>query len=968
MSGTTTISSSETKAEALKLQSSAYGATVPIVHGTARIAGNMIDYGDFRAIAWTQVQEQGGKGGGGVRTENTTYTYTATVMMGLCEGPITDVGQKWRGKEKFPAGEFAAAGSAGTARGLIGQPHWTPLEALAGGTHLLSYSGLAYFAIQDYDLGSTAQVDNHNFEVIGPGANEVHSSIPDALPSSILIDWISHDRRGRGLPSTMVGDMSEYANYCKAAGLFLSPALTEQQSAADRIKLLGELTNADVVVSDRKIHMVPLASESVSKAIAGGPTFSYTPDLTPLFDLTPDQFLSQDGEAPVKVIRKTPADVYNVVKVQFRNRGNDYATDVAVAEDRANIDIYGKKEAPIINADWVCEHGIAQTIARMRLQRYLTTLREYRFSLPWNFAEILPTNLLRLTEPSQGLDAVPVRVTRFTESELGWDFVAEDFPAASTAAPLYSLPVQDGFVHGYSDNPGATTVAAVFEAPFDASTTGLEVWAAVHGGPAWGGAHMWVSLDGVAYRRVGTVWGGTRSGQLSGAVSGGVLPVSGMTGKLLDASAADASARVSLCYVGGASPEYLAYQTASLTGAGAYQLGGLVRGLYGTSDSSAHASGDVFVRCDDALAKSGALDIGMVGRQLHIKFQSFNLFGLQAQDLADVDATLYTVTGRYAQPIDEPGNLVKQGVFSQLPLGQTPDTWDGGQVVSITGQAFSRALQVSAATPASLSRFSCEAGRKLYVSFTAKVLHDNANFQAGVRFYSAAGVDLGFYPAGSVRYKIADPSQPGPVPIGQEPTWIIVGWATRSNVFTAPADAAYGVPELVYDTSVSVGPAQLGRFVVKLQAITADMELGAATDVYSVNATSVIVNNVITVQGMPNTVTEVIINPPFQCRVLVTFTSTAKYTNSSVNVGFGSIAVYHRSGSYDVFAGQEKSIGTEGGVGTKAAGDLTSATSFFFDPALWTGQQKIQVRAGKLRSGDTFEISNAQMRVELVKL
>lgn len=74
MSGTTTISSSETKAEALKLQSSAYGATVPIVHGTARIAGNMIDYGDFRAIAWTQVQEQGGKGGGGVRTENTTYT------------------------------------------------------------------------------------------------------------------------------------------------------------------------------------------------------------------------------------------------------------------------------------------------------------------------------------------------------------------------------------------------------------------------------------------------------------------------------------------------------------------------------------------------------------------------------------------------------------------------------------------------------------------------------------------------------------------------------------------------------------------------------------------------------------------------------------------------------------------------------------------------------------------------------
>ena len=42
MGGTTTISTSETRAEALKLQSSSYGAAVPVVHGKTRIAGNLL--------------------------------------------------------------------------------------------------------------------------------------------------------------------------------------------------------------------------------------------------------------------------------------------------------------------------------------------------------------------------------------------------------------------------------------------------------------------------------------------------------------------------------------------------------------------------------------------------------------------------------------------------------------------------------------------------------------------------------------------------------------------------------------------------------------------------------------------------------------------------------------------------------------------------------------------------------------
>lgn len=73
--GSTTISTSEQRIGALTIQSSAYGLPIPLFWGQTRITGNMIWYGDFKAIAHTTKQSSGGKGGG-VTTQNTTYTYT----------------------------------------------------------------------------------------------------------------------------------------------------------------------------------------------------------------------------------------------------------------------------------------------------------------------------------------------------------------------------------------------------------------------------------------------------------------------------------------------------------------------------------------------------------------------------------------------------------------------------------------------------------------------------------------------------------------------------------------------------------------------------------------------------------------------------------------------------------------------------------------------------------------------------
>lgn len=103
MSGSPTISTVEPVVASLRVQSSVYGATVPLVYGRARMSGNLVWYGGFKAIPHTSVQSSGGKGGGGVTTTDTKFTYQAAVIMALGEGPINNILSGWRGKQHYTA-------------------------------------------------------------------------------------------------------------------------------------------------------------------------------------------------------------------------------------------------------------------------------------------------------------------------------------------------------------------------------------------------------------------------------------------------------------------------------------------------------------------------------------------------------------------------------------------------------------------------------------------------------------------------------------------------------------------------------------------------------------------------------------------------------------------------------------------------------------------------------------------------
>jgi len=146
--------------DVFRVQRSSYGQPIALAWGQPRLPGNLLWYGNFRAIPHTSVEESGGKGGGGVSTETTTYTYEAAVAVGFCEGEITGIGWIWRGKEKFTAAELGFSVFAGV-------PEQSPWDYLTTNfpDQAIGYEDLAFLANASYLLTENAELHNHNVEI-----------------------------------------------------------------------------------------------------------------------------------------------------------------------------------------------------------------------------------------------------------------------------------------------------------------------------------------------------------------------------------------------------------------------------------------------------------------------------------------------------------------------------------------------------------------------------------------------------------------------------------------------------------------------------------------------------------------------------------------------------------------------------------------------------------------------------------
>jgi hypothetical protein len=534
----------------------------------------------------------------------------------------------------------------------------------------IPYDGIAYLANPSWPLDGNASLPNQSFEIGGLlqiGGTPI--PIVDANPGTIIQDVLTNVRYGLGWDAARI-DVVDFVAYCTAAAIFVSPAYTEQQPASAVLKQLLELALADAIWSGGKAKIIPYADAAITGVDENGDPITWTPP-SAVFDLTDDDFLvpKDSGEPPVRMRRKRPRTCttssvqheprYGPVVGLGPTREKSYNTSVQEARDDALIALYGERRGQPAAFPMIRDDDLARATAQRLLQRGTAVLNQYEFRLGWRHVLLEPMDWGYITDAQLGLVQHAVRIIETSEDEYGTiSVIAEDYPGAGGLVPgTVAGGASDGGGPNTYAAPGDVEAPVIFEAPGSlASTSAAELWIAVTGAdPNWGGCNVWMSTDGGStYRKIAVQPTGSRYGALTALLAAwGSAPTLDTTHTLAVAllgardttltsvTSGEASAGVTLCYVGGATREFLAFQTATLTGAAAYNLTTLARALRGSTDGS-HASGAPFVRCDETLVRIPFPAGFPAGTTVYFKFTSFNLFGSNEQSLAAVTAYPFT--------------------------------------------------------------------------------------------------------------------------------------------------------------------------------------------------------------------------------------------------------------------------------------------------------------------------------------
>ena len=149
--------------ERFRLNGASEGSAIPLIFGRMRVGGQVIWASRFEERSQTT-----GGGGKGVRPSQpkvTSYSYSVSLAIALCEGEIARVGRIWADGAEIAPDEITMRVYPGS-EGQLPDPK---IEAVEGAGMVPAYRGLAYVVIEDLDLTPFGnRVPQFNFEVIRP--------------------------------------------------------------------------------------------------------------------------------------------------------------------------------------------------------------------------------------------------------------------------------------------------------------------------------------------------------------------------------------------------------------------------------------------------------------------------------------------------------------------------------------------------------------------------------------------------------------------------------------------------------------------------------------------------------------------------------------------------------------------------------------------------------------------------------
>ena len=299
----------------LQLQTAVSTLPIPLLWGRQKMTGNLIWYNGFTAYKGNK--GKGGKShalsglGGG---DNSETDYRADIILALCEGPILDVGFVWQNQSLYNYRLLmmnlfnGGSGPAGEQEVWSWTEVFYPPQAVA-------YAGTAYMAAAWYQMGTTPEIGNLAFEVIGnmsgTGANGV-----DADPALVIFDFLTNARYGAGFDPASIdqatlfgpGGDASLQTYCKSLGIAFSPLINSQEAASSILARWLQICNCAAVWTGGQLKFIPYGDTQTN--VGDQQTFSRNfsipyvvpPDSGVVWQLpamitvaSPDEFVSDGG-------------------------------------------------------------------------------------------------------------------------------------------------------------------------------------------------------------------------------------------------------------------------------------------------------------------------------------------------------------------------------------------------------------------------------------------------------------------------------------------------------------------------------------------------------------------------------------------------------------------------------------------------------------------------------------------------
>jgi hypothetical protein len=645
----------------LALQTSTSAIPVAIGFGKNRTAPNIIYQTDFKAHKQTQ---KTGKGGG--RTV-TGYTYTATYVLSLGWGVSSGIGNTW--KDQGTEADYTKLGFT-FIPGTVPQTPWGYLTTNHP-SEALGYPGLVLMCVPNLDLGDSNTLPQFSFEVKWPLLDTAPGGKGDADPAQCIDTLLNSNLYGAikgyqmqldGLLSTgaatTTGDAA-YQTYCKAMGFGMSPLLDSQEQGTQILLRWATIFNTALCWTGYSLAFSPYGPDTVT-----GNGVTYLPDNTIEFVLTDDNgdFIYSDGADPVRLVRKRQSDLPNYGYLEVLNRSNNYNAEPSPWDDQGSIDLYGPISGDTYQAHEICEPSIGDICAKLYGNRQTLTPNQFEFNTGPGFMAYVVGSKGTITDPKFGIQ--PVQVIDMEEQDDGsFKVQVEQYFGSISSTPPGAAESAINVPVNTNVSASAVNTPIIFEPPSTLAGAAPQVWMAVSAGPGgvydpnWGGCFVWLSSDGTTYQQVGTIETPARMGVLATALAsyGGANPdtthsfdanLAESNGTLVGVTAADAAAYVTLFVIkdAGGTLEFGSYRDSTLVSGNRYTLGGqLYRGLYGTS-AAAHSIGAGFARLDENIFKFD-LPSQYIGQTLHVKLQSFNIFGGGVEDLATCTVYTYSPAG-----------------------------------------------------------------------------------------------------------------------------------------------------------------------------------------------------------------------------------------------------------------------------------------------------------------------------------